>query len=153
MAEKKTPTSKSSTKKATPKKSAAPKSKSTKKTTNKITKQSKGRFAQFKQRTLLGLWRLFWKGSIAVIAVLAFYVIYLDARVTKQFEGNKWQLPVQGYARTMDFRPDQYLSEKEVLWELKLSAEGKVTWLSDKIRDMRKQADVLFELAKGKRYK
>ena len=41
----------------------------------------------------------------------------------------------------------------KVLWELKLSAEGKVTWLSDKIRDMRKQADVLFELAKGKRYK
>ena len=41
----------------------------------------------------------------------------------------------------------------KVLWELKLSAEGKVTWLSDKIRDMRKQADVLFELAKGKRYR
>ena len=41
----------------------------------------------------------------------------------------------------------------KVLWELKMSAEGKVTWLSDKIRDMRKQADVLFELAKGKRYK
>ncbi|MEQ3512983.1 penicillin-binding protein 1B [Pseudoalteromonas sp. BZB3] len=130
MAEKKTPTPKSSTKKATPKKSAAPKSKSTKKTTNKTTKQSKGRFAKFKQRTLLGLWRLFWKGSIAVIAVLAFYVIYLDAKVTKQFEGNKWQLPVQVYARTMDFRPDQYLSEKEVLWELKRLNYSEVNKLS-----------------------
>ena len=41
----------------------------------------------------------------------------------------------------------------KTLWELKLSAEGKVTWLSDKIKDMRRQADVLFELSKGKRYK
>ena len=41
----------------------------------------------------------------------------------------------------------------KILWELKISAEGKVTWLADKIKDMRRQADTLFELAKGKRYK
>ena len=39
------------------------------------------------------------------------------------------------------------------LWDLKMSAEGKVTWLTDKIRDMRRQADVLVELSKGRRYK
>ena len=40
----------------------------------------------------------------------------------------------------------------EKLVEVKMSAEGKVTWLSDKIRDMRKQSDVLFEMAKSKRF-
>lgn len=74
---------------------------------------------RIKQRTLRTLWHLIWKGSLACIVVVAFYLVYLDAKITKQFEGNKWQLPVQVYARAMTFYPDQYLSEDEVLWELK----------------------------------
>ncbi|MBQ4844095.1 penicillin-binding protein 1B [Pseudoalteromonas sp. MMG005] len=74
---------------------------------------------RIKQRILKTIWNLVWKGSLACIVIVAFYVVYLDAKITRQFEGNKWQLPVQVYARSMTFYPDQYLSEDEVLWELK----------------------------------
>ncbi|CCQ09867.1 Multimodular transpeptidase-transglycosylase [Pseudoalteromonas luteoviolacea B = ATCC 29581] len=59
-----------------------------------------------------------WKGALATFVAVGLYVIYLDAKVSRQFEGNKWQLPVQVYARAMGFYPDQYLSQEEVVWEL-----------------------------------
>ena len=42
-------------------------------------------------------------------------LINLAAKITRQFEGNKWQLPAQVYARSMTFFPGQFLSEQEVL--------------------------------------
>ncbi|OCQ20570.1 penicillin-binding protein 1B [Pseudoalteromonas luteoviolacea] len=95
-----------------------------KKTTRKSSKSKpsspsfKQRLSLFKSRLLSALWSLFWKGGLAVCCAIALYIIYLDAKVSKQFEGNKWQLPVQVYARAMTFHPDQYLSENEVVWEL-----------------------------------
>ncbi|KZN50517.1 peptidase [Pseudoalteromonas luteoviolacea CPMOR-2] len=95
-----------------------------KKTTRKSSKSKtsspsfKQRLSLFKTKLLSTLWSLFWKGGLAVCCAVALYVIYLDSKVSKQFEGNKWQLPVQVYARAMTFHPDQYLSEQEVIWEL-----------------------------------
>ncbi|MFC3031151.1 penicillin-binding protein 1B [Pseudoalteromonas fenneropenaei] len=71
-----------------------------------------------KQRVFRALWSFVWKSMLATLIAVGLYVIYLDAKVSRQFEGNKWQLPVQVYARAMGFYPDQYLSEQEVLWEL-----------------------------------
>ncbi|WP_418157334.1 penicillin-binding protein 1B [Pseudoalteromonas sp. RW-H-Ap-1] len=65
------------------------------------------------------MFSIFWKLSLATFIAVAFYFIYLDAKITRQFEGNKWQLPAQVYARSMTFFPGQFLSEQEVLWELK----------------------------------
>lgn len=65
-----------------------------------------------------------------MIFVVAMYVIYLDAKISRQFEGNKWELPVQVYARAMQFFPDQYLNEKEVLWELKRLNYSRVNRIS-----------------------
>ncbi|MBD1580810.1 penicillin-binding protein 1B [Pseudoalteromonas sp. S16_S37] len=72
-----------------------------------------------KHRILQTCWRFFYKGTIAIVVLVSFYLIYLDAKITRQFEGSKWQLPVQVYARAMDFYPEQFLSEDEVIWELK----------------------------------
>ncbi|WP_417669299.1 penicillin-binding protein 1B [Pseudoalteromonas tetraodonis] len=106
MAEKKkTSTSKPSTKRAT--KSSARKS-ATKKTSSTT-----------KRPLFKTLFSIFWKLSLATFIAIALYFIYLDAKITRQFEGNKWQLPAQVYARSMTFFPGQFLSEQEVLWELK----------------------------------
>lgn len=64
------------------------------------------------------VWSIFWKLSLAIIVAMSLYVIYLDAKITRQFEGNKWQLPAQVYARSMSFYPGQFLSRQEVIWEL-----------------------------------
>ncbi|MBQ4833948.1 penicillin-binding protein 1B [Pseudoalteromonas sp. MMG010] len=64
------------------------------------------------------LWSFFWKFSLALIVAMVLYFIYLDSKITRQFEGNKWQLPAQVYARSMNFYPEQFLSSEEVEWEL-----------------------------------
>ncbi|ESP93039.1 MULTISPECIES: penicillin-binding protein 1B [Pseudoalteromonas] len=106
-----------SDKKRTPAKKSKSK-RTTKKSSNSKKMPIKQRLGVFKSRVLQTLWSLFWKGGLAVCCAVAMYVVYLDAKVSKQFEGNKWQLPVQVYARAMTFYPDQYLSEDEVIWEL-----------------------------------
>ena len=58
------------------------------------------------------------KLGIGLCVALALYLIYLDSKISRKFEGNKWQLPAQIYARAMTFYPGQYLSKDEVIWEL-----------------------------------
>ncbi|MDK1289272.1 penicillin-binding protein 1B [Pseudoalteromonas umbrosa] len=107
-----------SEKKRTPANKPKPKRTTKKKSSNSKKLSFKQRVGILKSRVLQTLWSLFWKGGLAVCCAVAMYVVYLDAKVSKQFEGNKWQLPVQVYARAMTFYPDQYLSEQEVIWEL-----------------------------------
>ncbi|NOU52090.1 penicillin-binding protein 1B [Pseudoalteromonas sp. JBTF-M23] len=83
------------------------------------TSSPKSTLAAVKHRILQTCWRFFYKGTIAIVVLVSFYLIYLDAKITRQFEGSKWQLPVQVYARAMNFYPEQFLSEDEVIWELK----------------------------------
>lgn len=109
MAEKKkTPTSKSPTKRATKSSKTSARKSAAKKTASSA-----------KRPFLKALFSISWKLSLATFIAVALYFIYLDAKITRQFEGNKWQLPAQVYARSMTFFPGQFLSEQEVLWELK----------------------------------
>ena len=56
----------------------------------------------------------------------------------------KWEQKIHAVVQNDDFA--------QKLWDLKLVAEGRVVWLTDKIRDMRQQADVLVEVSQKKRY-
>ncbi|ASD66148.1 penicillin-binding protein 1B [Pseudoalteromonas piscicida] len=94
------------------------------------TQQNGSKMQRVKSRILSTLWSFFWKGTIAAIFLVAIYIIYLDAKISRQFEGNKWELPVQVYARSMQFFPDQFLNEDEVLWELKRLNYSRVNRIS-----------------------
>ena len=55
----------------------------------------------------------------------------------------KWEVKVSHVIRDDDFAQN--------VWRVKRVAEGKVTLLSDTIRDIRKQADTLIELSRRRR--
>jgi penicillin-binding protein 1B len=118
----KTPTSKPAAKRA--RKSSSTTKKSTSKGRKKTVKSTVKR--SFMRKT----WSVFWKLSLAVFIAMAMYFIYLDSKITRQFEGNKWQLPAQVYARSMAFYPGQFLSSQEVIWELERLNYSSVNRLS-----------------------
>ena len=79
--------------------------------------------------------------------MLSGYLVYLDAHVKKRFEGNKWQVPVQVYARPLALILEQEIDIKEVKDELHLlgyrrvaNAEntGEFSQYADKIRVKRR---------------
>jgi penicillin-binding protein 1B len=136
---KKTPTSKPAAKRASKSSSTTKKStsKGSKKTVNPTVKRS------FMRKT----WSVFWKFSLAVFIAMAMYFIYLDSKTTRIFEGNKWQLPAQVYARSMEFYPGQFLSSQEVVFELerlhyssvnRLSRTGQFVKTADSIKIYRR---------------
>ncbi|KTD95650.1 penicillin-binding protein 1B [Pseudoalteromonas sp. H71] len=137
---KKTPSSKPPSKRAS-KASSSPrktKPKSTKKAAKTVVKRS------FMRKT----WSVFWKLSLAVFIAMAMYLIYLDSKTTRVFEGNKWQLPAQVYARAMQFYPGQFLSSQEVEFELerlnyssvnRLSRTGQYVKTADSIKIYRRE--------------
>lgn len=63
-----------------------------KKPSNKTTPHPKKSWSNWLMMTLL-------KFSFAVIMSLVIYMIYLDAKVTKTFEGQRWHIPVQVYGK------------------------------------------------------
>ncbi|HCM06431.1 MAG TPA: penicillin-binding protein 1B [Oceanospirillales bacterium] len=69
---------------------------------------------QFKQR----LWSWFWRLSILFILLLSVWLVYLDAQVRSQFDGNKWALPAKVYARPLSLYPGLLLSAKQLKAEL-----------------------------------
>ena len=119
---KKTPTSKPAAKRAS--KSSSTTKKSTSKGSKKTVKTTVKR--SFMRKT----WSVFWKFSLAVFIAMAMYFIYLDSKTTRIFEGNKWQLPAQVYARSMEFYPGQFLSSQEVVFELERLHYSSVNRLS-----------------------
>lgn len=148
---KKTPSSKTPSKRAT-KASSSPrkaKPKSTKKTATTVVKRS------FMRKT----WSVFWKLSLAVFIAMAMYFIYLDSKTTRVFEGNKWQLPAQVYARAMQFYPGQFLSSQEVEFELerlnyssvnRLSRTGQYVKTADSIKIYRREFEFYDGLEESK---
>lgn len=148
---KKTPSSKTPSKRAT-KASSSPrkaKPKSTKKTATTVVKRS------FMRKT----WSVFWKLSLAVFIAMAMYFIYLDSKTTRVFEGNKWQLPAQVYARAMQFYPGQFLSRQEVEFELerlnyssvnRLSRTGQYVKTADSIKIYRREFEFYDGLEESK---
>lgn len=62
----------------------------------------------------------FFKLVFICITVVSAYLFYLDAQIQPRFEGNKWQVPAQIFARPLTFEVKQEISIKEVLDELEL---------------------------------
>ena len=62
-----------------------------------------------------------WLAGLAVvsIAALAVYVAYLDAEVRSQFEGKRWALPAQVYARPLELYAEQAMSAEQFAAELR----------------------------------
>lgn len=106
-AKKPTRANKSSTKKTAPKKTAANKKKPTSRPTNKSPRS-------WKQQVWSWLWRL----SILFILALGVWLVYLDAQVRSQFDGNKWTLPAKVYARPLSLYPGLLLSSDQLKAEL-----------------------------------
>jgi penicillin-binding protein 1B len=64
--------------------------------------------------------RHFFKLFVVASVGLCGYLVFLDAHVKKRFEGNKWEVPVQVYARPLLLNIDQEISIQEVKDELDL---------------------------------
>ena len=63
---------------------------------------------------------LFTLGKLAVVMffLLATYLIYLDSKVTRAFAGQKWQVPAQIYARSLELYPGKALTSVQLQAEL-----------------------------------
>ena len=64
--------------------------------------------------------RHFYKISFIIVAIIVAYFLYLDAQIKPRFEGNKWQVPAQIYARPLTINLKQEISIQEVVDELSL---------------------------------
>jgi penicillin-binding protein 1B len=64
------------------------------------------------------VWSWLWRLSILVILVLGVWLVYLDAQVRLKFDGNKWTLPAQVYARPLSLYPGLLLSPEQLKAEL-----------------------------------
>ena len=64
--------------------------------------------------------RHFVKLSVVVLSLVAAYLFYLDAQIQPRFEGNKWQVPAQIYARPLTLDLKQEITPQEVIDELNL---------------------------------
>lgn len=53
-----------------------------------------------------------------LLLLLVFYFIYLDSKISKKFAGQKWQVPAQIYARSMEFLPGKTLTQQQVQQQL-----------------------------------
>ncbi|WP_408609418.1 penicillin-binding protein 1B [Alteromonas pelagimontana] len=69
---------------------------------------------------------LFFKLTFVGIVVLIGYMIYLDAQIQHTFNGNKWEVPAQIFARPLTLSKQQEITPKEVLEELQLLGYRKV---------------------------
>ncbi|MEH6449659.1 MAG: penicillin-binding protein 1B [Oleispira sp.] len=107
-AKKPTRASKSSTKKSATSKKTVAKKKPPKSASSKSNPRT------WKQRCWSWCWRL----SILFILVLGTWLVYLDAQVRSQFDGNKWTLPAKVYARPLSLYPGLLLSAEQLKSEL-----------------------------------
>lgn len=80
----------------------------------------------------LKIWllRLVKLGLFALI-LTAFYAIYLDAWVKERMAGNKWETPVKVYARPLNLYQGLFLSQRDLIAELKLLNYTKVEHLHE----------------------
>jgi penicillin-binding protein 1B len=53
-----------------------------------------------------------------MLLVLVFYLIYLDSKISQKFSGQKWQVPAQIYARSMELLPGKALTQQQLLLQL-----------------------------------
>lgn len=94
--------------------------------TTKTTRKSPARKTKNSRGIWGKLWSIAWKLSIALIAIAAFYSIYLDQMIAQKFEGQKWHLPAQVFSRSMALYPGAAVSHPQLMAELKLLGYRKV---------------------------
>lgn len=64
------------------------------------------------------LWSWSWRLSIIGFLGLSIWLVYLDAQVRTQFDGNKWTLPAKLYARPLSLYPGLLISPQQLKAEL-----------------------------------
>ncbi len=67
------------------------------------------------------------KLAIALSFALAIFVIYLDAKVQKTFEGQRWQVPAQIYGKIESLHIGDSINVKHITESLKINNYSKVT--------------------------
>jgi penicillin-binding protein 1B len=118
----------------------------------KLTKLTKGSKVSIWKRLspISWFWRHWGKLLLLCVLVVGAYVIYLDAKISQKFAGNKWQVPAQIYARPMFLSLKQEISIKEIEEELQLLGYRRVTHadssgeyqvLNNRIRIQRRKFD------------
>ncbi len=55
---------------------------------------------------------------LLLVLVLAFYLIYLDSKISKKFAGQKWQVPAQIYARSTELLPGKVMTSQQLIARL-----------------------------------
>lgn len=87
------------------------------------------------------------KIALLLLAVLLIYLIYLDSKISQKFAGQKWQVPAQIYARSLELLPGKTLSKQQLITQLeqlsyqrnaKLSAAGQYSVSRDHITVFRR---------------
>ncbi|GAA4895194.1 penicillin-binding protein 1B [Ferrimonas pelagia] len=118
-------------------------------------KTGRGRSARKPSGTAKGAWwrralLLLGKGALAGIAVLALYGIYLDSQIAAKFEGQKFFLPAQVFARPMAIYPGAPVTHSQLKDELALlgyrntgraAAEGEFAVAVNRIEVFRRAFD------------
>lgn len=69
----------------------------------------------------------FGKLLLCFIAVLAFYTLYLDSKVIEKFEGKRWQIPLQLYAKVESFSVGDTINLDHLKQNLLLNNYQRVT--------------------------
>ena len=69
--------------------------------------------------------RLTYKFLLFVSIILVTGIIYLDYTVRDRFEGKRWKLPAQVYARSLELYPGLAISPQELTDELILARLSK----------------------------
>ncbi|WP_298444058.1 penicillin-binding protein 1B [uncultured Ferrimonas sp.] len=73
-----------------------------------------------KRSWLQRLWGLSWKLALVGVSVIFVYGIYLDGQIAQKFEGQRWYLPAQIYARPMSLFPGAPITHSQLKQELAL---------------------------------
>lgn len=58
------------------------------------------------------------KLAFLLLLLLTFYLIYLDSKISKKFSGQKWQVPAQIYARSLELVPGKVLTQHQLIAQL-----------------------------------
>jgi penicillin-binding protein 1B len=75
--------------------------------------------------------RHFFKLAFLFVAIIVAYFVYLDSQIQPRFEGNKWQVPAQIYARPLSIELKQEITMQEVIDELSLLGYRKKSTISE----------------------
>lgn len=64
------------------------------------------------------IWYWLWRLGLVFLVLMGGWMVYLDAQVRQQFDGNKWALPARVYARPLTLYHDRPLTHEQLLAEL-----------------------------------